>query len=52
MKQIRILPLKKGKQSIYIGIGLAGHYTPLYENGELPAGTYDLVPSKIKPWTP
>lgn len=49
-QQIQILPLKDGKQTIYSGITLAGKYIPDPPDSrtyELPAGVYDLVPSKI-----
>lgn len=45
------MPVVNGKQTIYTGITLAGKYTPdESEDGryELKAGTYELVPTKIK----
>ena len=48
---IQILPLKEGRQPIYMGIALAGRYIPDTSHDdksyELPAGTYELVPTKI-----
>lgn len=53
-QQIQILPLKDGKQTIYSGITLAGKYIPDPPDSrtyELPAGVYDLVPSKINSYS-
>lgn len=48
---IQILPLKEGRQAVYMGITLAGRYIPDAPHDdksyELPAGTYELVPTKI-----
>lgn len=48
---IQILPPKNGRQAVYKGITLAGMYTPDAPHDdksyELPAGTYELVPTKI-----